>query len=222
MAGTSDFHHIPGVLQVIQRLAPARMLDVGVGSGRWGVLCREVLELDERRVARAHWRTRLDGIEIFEGYRNPLWDYAYDQVHVGDAAAVLGQLGRYDLILCGDLIEHLDKTAGRRLLDQLLDHGDLVLLTSPRGPYPQGAICGNEHERHLSQWAPRDFRGIPHRDTVVGATFIAVLSRDPARIRALPWPHPLDGLGAKWVLAALPGYLLQRLGRKWGWPPGRG
>ena len=194
---TSDYHQISDVLHVVEQVRPATVLDVGVGFGKWGFLCREILDVYYERVQPESWTTRIEGVEIFEPYRNPFWPILYDEIHMGDAADVVPTLGIFDLILCCDVIEHFEKPAGQQLLELLLDHGRVVIITSPRGQAPQGAIYGNLHETHLSSWGRSDFRAYPHRYKDVGFTFVAVLSRDEALIASLNLREPLEILGVK-------------------------
>jgi len=197
----SDYHQISDVLAVVQQANPDRLLDVGVGFGKWGVLCREVLELYNERVHPDTWTVQIDGVEIHEPYRNPLWDIAYDRVYIGNALDVLDSLDRYGLILCCDVIEHFDKKTGKIFLQKLCAHSDLVVITSPRGFAPQGAIYDNEHERHRSGWSAEDFADVPHIYKEIGFTFMAVVSADAARLDAIRVRSPLDVLGAKRGLA---------------------
>ena len=106
---SSDYFQIPTVMQAVTQLKPASVLDIGIGFGKWGALCREYLDADFGRVAKPQWQTRIDGVEIFEPYRNPLWDAVYDRIWVGDAMDVLRQAGRYDLVIACDVIEHFTK-----------------------------------------------------------------------------------------------------------------
>lgn len=196
----SDYHQISDVLHVVEQIDPLTVLEIGVGFGKWGVLCREVLEVYRGRLHRSDWKVRLEGIEIYEPYRNPLWTAAYDRVLIGDAGSVITTLGRYDLILCCDVIEHFTKEAARPLLDLMLDRSDFLILTSPRGYQPQGASLGNEFETHLSGWSAEDFDNVPHLYKDIGFTFLVVLSRDPAKIEKISLFDSLEVLGAKGAL----------------------
>lgn len=69
---------------------------------------------------------------------------------------VTGRLGGYDLVVCAELIEHYTREAGEALLVEL-ERNPRVLLTTPIGFMPQGAIGGNPHQVHLSGWEPSDF-----------------------------------------------------------------
>lgn len=194
---TSDFHQISDVLHVVEQIRPRTVLDIGVGFGKWGMLCREILEVYQGRYHRADWAVRLDGIEIYEPYRNALWEFAYDQVYIGDVRKVIASLGRYDLILCCDVIEHLSQADGRALLEQLLTLATYVIVTSPLGFHPQGAHFDNLSETHLSGWTQTSFAGLPHRYKEIGFTFMAVFASDARLLSALNIRRPLDVLGVK-------------------------
>ena len=194
---TSDYHQISDVLHVVEHARPRSVLDVGVGFGKWGILCREVLEVYQERVQPDSWQCRVDGVEIFESYRNPLWALAYNHVEIGDAFDTLARSGRYDLILCCDVIEHFDKDKGHRLLAKMLDHGKIVVVTSPRGFVEQGAAYGNEHERHKSGWGEQDFSPYHHVYKDVGFTFLAVLARNQPDLAAVRPPNAFQVLGVK-------------------------
>jgi len=67
-------------MRYIEMLSPDSILDIGAGIGKWGFLCRDRLEFLEGRHDRSAWRTRIYGIEVHAGFRNPIWDYCYDRL----------------------------------------------------------------------------------------------------------------------------------------------
>jgi 2-polyprenyl-3-methyl-5-hydroxy-6-metoxy-1,4-benzoquinol methylase len=207
---TSDYHQISDVLHVVEQVRPASVLDVGVGFGKWGFLCREILDVYYERVHPDSWTTRIDGIEIFEPYRNAFWPIVYNHVHIGDARAVMSSLGRYDLILCCDVIEHFEKSEGLAFIEQMLDHASVVVITTPAGQAPQGAAYGNVHESHLSSWQRSDFRQYPHLYQLIGFTFMVVLARDQQTLQPITLRQPLDVLGIKKGAVEL----LRQIGRR--------
>ena len=116
---------IPVVIHLLRQLKPRSILDVGVGFGKWGHLFREYTDINEAerdpaRYQRENWQVRIDGIEGHAAYLTDLHRFLYNEIHVGDAAELLPRLPRYDLIFLGDIIEHFEKEAGRRLLDEAL------------------------------------------------------------------------------------------------------
>lgn len=178
---TSDFWTIPHVLEIIRVLRPERVLDVGVGFGKYGVLLREYLDVWEERFARDDWRLELHGLEGHEGYANPIWDAVYDEVQVRDLQGWLAEESdtRYDLALMADVLEHFDRAAGDRALDGLLDRSRYLIVTTPLDFHEQGAVLGNPLEEHRSLWGAADFadRHCLLRSTHV--CLVALLSAEP-------------------------------------------
>jgi len=172
--------NVPFVVSELQRLNPRSVIDVGCGMGGWGVVIREYLEFWYGRLERNDWHVRVEGVEIFERYRNPLWEL-YDRVHVGDALAFLQSGQRFDIGLCCDVIEHFRKDDGRRLLDAMLDSCDTVLLTTPISFWDDVGVVQqqNAHQRHLSLWGEKDFAGTTGKLVELGSTFAAVVSKSP-------------------------------------------
>ncbi|MEJ2502387.1 MAG: class I SAM-dependent methyltransferase, partial [Gemmatimonadota bacterium] len=146
------------MIGVLLRLDPSSVLDIGVGFGKWGHLIREytdirLAERDPDRYSRENWKTRIDGIEGFPGYLTAMHDYLYDRIHVGDMREIIRQLGRYDMILLADVIEHVEKADGEALLQDCLAHCDgAVVVSTPAVFRPQGDACGNPFEAHRSFW----------------------------------------------------------------------
>jgi hypothetical protein len=201
--GVSDPSNVPFVAAEIQRLQPTSVLDVGIGFGKWGVIVRECLEAWQGRFARKDWKVHIEGIEIFEPYRNPLWDSVYDRVHIGDAHKLLSTIGHFDVGICCDVIEHVEKDRGYRLLRELVNCCDVVILATPIFFWEQPESNGNVHERHLSHWRESDFEEFSGRLKELDVTFGAVLTK---RVPGTPPPRMqrrLDHVGARLLLKAL-------------------
>ncbi len=152
--------HVSAIIEEVKWVNPGSMLDVGIGFGVMGPFFRMVTDVrkSERNPESYHdWPTRIDGIEIFEWYRNPVWQ-AYTNVYIGNALEVLDTLPKYDFIYCGDMIEHLTKEDGFKLIDKLLEHANKWIHIATPSPTPvQNEILGNIHETHLSEWTEKDF-----------------------------------------------------------------
>lgn len=199
----SNYDHVSEVMYVITRVQPTRVLDVGVGFGKWGILCREGLDVAFGRIQKVDWQIQIDGIEVFEKYRNPLWGLAYDKVVIGDILEVADDLPVYDLIIMCDVIEHFEKQVGYDLLLRLIEKAKVVILSSPRGFMVQEATWGNAHEEHKSGWNKHDFRTIPHIYRDLGFTFIAVVAKDQQYLNSLNLRHPLKAIGLRTVTPEL-------------------
>lgn len=63
----------------------------------------------------------------------------------------------FDCVLAIDVIEHLPKAAGFRLISDMdrVCRGMLLLFT-PNGFFPQTSYDGNQHQEHLSGWTTHD------------------------------------------------------------------
>lgn len=139
---------------------PRKILDVGVGFGRWGILFREFLEVWGDNNITCKWNRIIDGVEIFQDYIRPYHQYFYDTIHICNALDFLKSLDdKYDLINLGDVVEHFEKQDGLELMDLSLKKSRYTLINIPIGKdWEQGAINGNEYEIHRSFWQIKDFK----------------------------------------------------------------
>lgn len=133
-------------------------MDVGVGFGKYGLLIRDILEIPFERYNKQQWICQIDGVEAFEGYKNPIHDYVYNKVFYDDIRNIIHQLPNYDVILLIDVIEHFEKEEGYRLINKLLEHTNKSLIIStPLYPAKQQDYNGNYYEKHKSRWFITDF-----------------------------------------------------------------
>ena len=150
------------------------VLDVGCGIGHNGFIFREMFEIRYSRLKPEDWMHRVEAIEIFEEYRNPVWDYVYDKKIIGDCLKIVPSLNdkKYDIIFATELLEHLDREEIYFLLDKLLekltDDGSIIItipLGEEKAVLEQKALFGNIHETHRSYLTIKDFQryNIKHR-----------------------------------------------------------
>lgn len=131
------------IKRIIDRTKPKTALDIGVGAGTYASL-----------FPRITW----DGIEIFEPYveRFQLRE-KYRQLHIMDAMHFTFTQ-RYDLIVLGDVLEHLPVEQAQALVRCCRTYADTVIVSIPIGPYPQGEFEGNPHEAHVTDdWSVESF-----------------------------------------------------------------
>lgn len=153
---SSDNRTISTIMHSIIGIFPKSILDLGVGYGKYGALCREYVDFnraEKHYLDKSDWNISIVGVEGFEKYRNPLWNI-YDYVRIEDFGD--GQhwpfYQNFDLVLLLDSLEHLDADQGFRLLTFLCRHNKNVLVSLPEGENPQADAFGNEFERHRSTW----------------------------------------------------------------------
>jgi hypothetical protein len=159
--GTSNWQNISYCIELIRRINPDSILDIGAGFGRWGILSREFLDVWDDGNYTGEWKRRIDAVEIFDNYVKPYHSYFYDNVFREDAIGFVGNCkDKYDLIICGDVIEHFQKEEGKKFIDSCLRIGKHVMINIPVGDnWEQAAINDNKHEIHRSVWQVSDFSG---------------------------------------------------------------
>ncbi len=195
----SDYWALPWVLEVVGEIHPDSVLDLGVGMGQYGLQIRQLLDIGQERLTRGEWKTRIDGVELFEPYRNPIWDYYYDHVYMGDARDFLRTTSeKYGLVLICDVIEHFDRGEAESLLRLARSKAEWVIVTTPNGNYPQGAVFGNDAETHRSVWTPKDFLALGGEVHEIRATFMGVfrgVTDAPAAARIAHFPVLFENTG---------------------------
>lgn len=143
-------------MEMIISLNPKSVLDIGSGFGKFGVLCREYLELWDGR-QKYEFKRRIDCVEVFQQYISPLHQYIYNKIYNNDILDIAQELDiKYDLVLLIDVLEHFEKDDGSRLLRTLLKNNECILVSTPKNPSPQKDAFGNIYETHKSAWSPSE------------------------------------------------------------------
>jgi hypothetical protein len=187
-------------------MAPKRVLDLGCGFGKYGVLLREYLDVAKGRARPDQWTTEIVAIEGFHPNRNPIHDFVYNQVHYGNAVDILPGLGQFDLVLMCDVIEHFEKDVAARLVEAILGQARFLVVSTPRQFSPQGAENGNPYQIHRCVWSARDFpEGSYVHTTGAVDCLIFTVSKDPIPPHIFSLTEPAD-------------HLYLRMRYQWGWP----
>ncbi len=154
---SSQHYHISKIMDMIIHLNPMSILDIGTGFGKYGVLCREYLELWDGRHNYSQFLRRIDGVEVFGDYITPLHKFVYNNIYINDIMEVLDKIEfRYNLVLLIDVLEHFEKHQGETLLHKILRTSDGVLISTPKEPSSQKDAFGNIYETHRSKWTRND------------------------------------------------------------------
>lgn len=164
--GTSNWQNIPFCVEVLITVAPRRVLDVGVGFGRWGMVVREFCENWFGRELPSDWEIHVEGIEAFAECIADYHRGFYDQIHVADAREILPSLleERWDMVIFGDVLEHFAKEESVGFLGGAIQSSIYVLVNVPLGAgWAQAGKYGNPFECHLSDWTVEDFLAFPLR-----------------------------------------------------------
>lgn len=165
---TSCEVHISPVLSAIKQLVGfntidrPELLDVGVGTGKWGVLMREYFAVWGRSsssLRETYSRVFLQGVEVCGEYENPAWG-VYNNIAVTKVQDFLERDSRtWDGITCMDVIEHMTEAESEQVFKELARRTRrFFALSFPDDADPealsQDSSCGNIHEAHQSLWSP--------------------------------------------------------------------
>jgi 2-polyprenyl-3-methyl-5-hydroxy-6-metoxy-1,4-benzoquinol methylase len=150
---SSQYYHISKIMEMIISLNPKSVLDIGSGFGKFGVLCREYLELWDGR-QKYEFNRRIDGVEVFQQYISPLHRYVYDNIFNENILDIVQELNiRYDLVLLIDVLEHFEKDQGKELVKTLIKKNRGIIISTPKKPSLQEDAFGNIYETHRSVWS---------------------------------------------------------------------
>lgn len=108
----------------------ATILDVGACDGKWKRLLPEY---------------DMDACEIFQPNADIIEDL-YSYIFVGDIYDY--KYDHYDLVIFGDVIEHMTVDRAQAVLEYAAKHSSRVIIGVPF-LYPQGELYGNPFEQHL-------------------------------------------------------------------------
>jgi hypothetical protein len=133
------------------------------------------------QLAWAHTAGRLDILDVGPGAGT--WG-GCDYVTVAESDQPVGQgipKWTWDLVILGDVLEHMTQPEALAVVDQALAHADAVLVVVPLGEWPQGPEEGNPLEAHVSTWDESDVLALPklrrttHYETADGWIAAALL-----------------------------------------------
>jgi SAM-dependent methyltransferase len=130
------------------------VLDVGCGAGKYAELIRRVkptaaiygIEVNADYLSRFSLNEKyikvfnLDVVQFMDTHRDLMWD----------------------IVICGDVIEHLKKSDGIDLLNFLVYRCKEIILVWPVR-FVQRSWEGHASESHMSIWEAHDFQGFDFR-----------------------------------------------------------
>ncbi|MCG8685458.1 MAG: class I SAM-dependent methyltransferase [Desulfobacterales bacterium] len=152
---TSHPNQINEIVQIAELLTPHRVLDVGIGNGKYGFLFREYLGnnrgLDKDQFV-------IDGIEGYEKYINDIHRHVYNNIHIQDLSEPINIDATYDLCILIDVIEHFERARGLELIEYFSTISEFLLITTPWNIGDPNIQHENPFQKHLYQWVKKDFR----------------------------------------------------------------
>jgi len=184
---SSHYFQLNEIVDLISLTDPGKLLDIGVGFGKYGLLAREYLELWKDGGDYQKWVRQIDGIEAFKPYLTPVHKFIYNNIFIGNALDILPDLkDRYDLILMIDVFEHFTYQDGMNLFRECRKKGKNILISVPITMSAQEAVFGNEFETHKYAWKKEDFNDIPDKFFVCNVkSTICYIGEDSSRIKKI-------------------------------------
>ena len=142
----------------ILKIKPKKIFDVGAGQGLNAKLIRETMG----NVMGSKKYLEINGIEVFEPLIEQSHKY-YNVLRFDDITKLDKVDWEYfagDLIIFGDVIEHIEKVVGIDVLKTAMKHFKYIIINTPLGFLEHPAMDVNKHEEHISAWNPVDFIGM--------------------------------------------------------------
>lgn len=117
---------------------PRTIIDIGAGAMMYGNLVRETID--------AH----ITAVEVWQPYID---FYPYEKIYdsvVQEDARVYEDYA-VDLVIAGDVLEHMTETDMKQLVSKILSQAKWLILSVPIIHYPQGHIENNPYEEHIQE-----------------------------------------------------------------------
>ena len=114
----------------------------------------------------------------------------------------------YDIVLCMEVLEHLEREEGKKLLSDMERIArKQVILSTPAGNYKQETYDENPHQEHKYLWIPREMRERGYELIGIGLRNLGGKSGIQSPLPRLLWPI----MNFIWVLAGPVVYFLPGL-----------
>lgn len=165
---TSHSENIPKILQAIDGVNPKRILDIGVGFGKFGLLAREQYLSKKKEIELIPINDIIiDCCEITEyfinlPYHNSLYDHHFHQSFF-ELKDKLKDV-QYDLILMIDVVEHYPKDEVKKWLREILQNKNKILISTPKEVVMYTQHYYGDPNHHKSQWTREDFNEFKNTD----------------------------------------------------------
>lgn len=173
--------HVLGLLP--EDLRDMFVLDVGCGLGEWGFLIR----------TRKNGFPFLIGVDIWHPHLKRLRRLnIYDAlVHVKIPFLPFRDKS-FDVSLACEILEHLQKSSGYQLLEELERVSRRLIIVSSRFGWPQEEIYGNPYEKHVSEWYPQELVQLGYSVKIVDVVALPKTLKlvDKLRRTLLRLPYP--------------------------------
>jgi predicted TPR repeat methyltransferase len=130
----SEDDQIPFFQEVFDKLQPKTVLDIGAGEGKYAALIMGRALVDAVEI----WHENIVKYDLMQ---------KYDTVFCEDARNFTDF--NYDLVIFGDVLEHMSEAEAVALWDKARSQARAIFMSIPIVHLPQGAEGGNPFEVHV-------------------------------------------------------------------------
>jgi len=130
---------------------PLRVLDVGACDGKWARMIYEaVYKVKEAAFLKDEIGPEvcIDAVEIFKPSASKILEL-YDNIFVGNIYNYHYGFHQYDIIIFGDVIEHMEVAPAQYVLDYARGNCSADIIVGVPFKYKQGPLYGNPWEKHV-------------------------------------------------------------------------
>jgi 2-polyprenyl-3-methyl-5-hydroxy-6-metoxy-1,4-benzoquinol methylase len=154
----SDTEGKDAALAWYEEIRPRSVIDIGAGSGTYARAVR----------ASSTWKGRWTAVEAWEPYVTRFGlKGLYNGVVVADARRLTAPFYEADLVIAGDVLEHMPRADAVRLLDKIRAHAANLIVSVPVLHLDQDAVYGNPYETHVDHWTADQMRTELSRSGVI-------------------------------------------------------
>ena len=156
---TSFSSNIPVILDIIAKVNPMKVLDIGSGFGKFGLLTRELLlSIKAEKTGEIYPKDDLeiDSVEEADYFlERQAHDKIYDDIFPADVLGLpIKFIESYDLVLLIDVVEHWEK---KKAIDWLNSINANILISTPkRVSYYKLKYYGSR--KHECQFTAQEFK----------------------------------------------------------------
>lgn len=159
---TSDQENKDVVIRWYKALQPSSVLDIGAGAGTYSKLIKD--KGNARWIALEAWTPYIKQYKLAD---------KYDDVIVADARYLDYSLIKPDLVIAGDVLEHMTKQEAMFCIDRFKQHAKSIIVSVPLLHLDQAPYRGNWFEVHKDHWHYEDmcaYLGSGLQESIQGPT----------------------------------------------------
>lgn len=147
----SERANLSKVADLLESSQGESLLDIGIGYGIYGAIAKMYMGIWLGRK-----KINLEGIELEDTFKSPVWG-CYDEIYIGNALDILPKLDKYDVAISLHMIEHLERTDGLLLLEEIEKHAiKRIIIGTPSEFFETG--WKEPGQQHRSLWNELDFQ----------------------------------------------------------------